>query len=63
LPFPIDVVEPTGAATELFGAVAGERCCVMRNGRSSLKPGTVATLHAAPEHVYLFDAETGRRLR
>jgi multiple sugar transport system ATP-binding protein len=63
LPFSIDVVEPTGAATELFGSVAGERCCVMRNGRSALKPGTVAMLHAAPEHVYLFDDASGRRLR
>ncbi|GAB6851525.1 ABC transporter ATP-binding protein [Paraburkholderia kururiensis] len=63
LPFCVDVVEPTGAATELFGTIASERCCVLVNGRAALKPGNVTTLHAAPEHVYLFDEESGRRLR
>ncbi|RDU96665.1 ABC transporter ATP-binding protein [Trinickia dinghuensis] len=63
LPFAVDVVEPTGAATELFGTIAGERCCVLVNGRTALKPGTVTMLRAAPEHVYLFDEESGRRLR
>ncbi|SMG57911.1 ABC transporter ATP-binding protein [Paraburkholderia susongensis] len=63
LPFAVDVVEPTGASTELFGSVAGERCCVLINGRAALKPGTVTALSAAPEHVYLFDAQSGQRLR
>jgi multiple sugar transport system ATP-binding protein len=61
--FAIDVVEPTGAATELFGTVAGEPCCVLVNGRSAQQPGTVAKLRAAPEHMFLFDPDSGRRLR
>ena len=63
LPFAVDVVEPTGAATELFGTVAGERCCVLVNGRTALSTGTVTALRATPEHVYLFDEESGHRLR
>jgi multiple sugar transport system ATP-binding protein len=63
IPFSVDVVEPTGASTELFGAVAGERCCVICNGRSALEPGTVTSLCAAPDRIYLFDPDSGRRLR
>ena len=61
--FTVNVVEPTGAATELFGAVAGAPCCVTVNGRSGLRPGALARLRAAPGHVFLFDPDSGRRLR
>ncbi|MFM0290301.1 ABC transporter ATP-binding protein [Paraburkholderia megapolitana] len=61
--FTVNVVEPTGAATELFGTVAGAPCCVTVNGRSGLRPGALARLRAAPGHVFLFDPDSGRRLR
>ncbi len=39
IPFNVDVVEPTGASTELFGTVAGQRCCVIVNGRLPIATG------------------------
>ncbi|WP_342321252.1 sn-glycerol-3-phosphate ABC transporter ATP-binding protein UgpC [Burkholderia pseudomallei] len=63
IPFLVEVVEPTGASTELFGAVAGERCCVICNGRSALQPGTVTSVRAKPDKIFLFDPDSGRRLR
>jgi len=63
LPFAVDVIEPTGASTELFGFVAGQRCCVVVNGRTARQPQTTARLCAAVEHIYLFDSDNGRRLR
>ncbi|HEY1998359.1 sn-glycerol-3-phosphate ABC transporter ATP-binding protein UgpC [Paraburkholderia sp.] len=63
MPFALEVVEPTGAATELFGTVAGEPCCVLLNGRTDVRAGTTIALHAAPEKVLIFDRASGRRLR
>jgi multiple sugar transport system ATP-binding protein len=63
IPFSVDVVEPTGAATELFGTVAGQPCCVIVNGRMPLAPETRIGLEAALDHVLVFDTDTGRRLR
>ncbi|MFP3185326.1 MAG: sn-glycerol-3-phosphate ABC transporter ATP-binding protein UgpC [Paraburkholderia sp.] len=63
IPFTVNVVEPTGASTELFGTVAGERCCVICNGRTTLQAGAVTSLRVAPEKIFLFDPDSGRRLR
>ncbi|WP_133645447.1 ABC transporter ATP-binding protein [Paraburkholderia flava] len=61
--FTVNVVEPTGAATELFGTVAGTPCCVTVNGRPDLRPGVQARLRAKVENIRLFDPDSGRRLR
>ncbi len=63
LQFNVDVVEPTGASTELFGTVAGQRCCVIVNGRLALQPAQSVRLAAEPDNTLLFDTGTGRRLR
>ena len=63
MPFTLEVVEPTGAATELFGTVAGQACCVMLNGRADVRAGTTIGLSAKPEKVLVFDRASGRRLR
>jgi multiple sugar transport system ATP-binding protein len=63
MPFALDVVEPTGAATELFGTIAGQTCCVMLNGRADVRAGTTITLRAERDKVLVFDCASGRRLR
>jgi multiple sugar transport system ATP-binding protein len=63
MPFTLEVVEPTGAATELFGTVAGHACCVMLNGRTDVRAGTTIALRAEPGKVLVFDRASGRRLR
>jgi multiple sugar transport system ATP-binding protein len=59
----VDVVEPTGASTELFGTVAGQRCCVIVNGRLPLKPAQNVRLAAELDNTLIFDTDTSRRLR
>ena len=62
LPYRIEVVEPTGAETHLFGTVAGiEVRCVFRD-RMAPEPGTALQLTADPAHVHVFDATSGLRL-
>src|SRR5476649_1712111 len=63
IPFNVDVVEPTGASTELFGTVAGQRCCVIVNGRLLLRPEQGIRLDAELENTLVFDSSTSRRLR
>ncbi|SOE54824.1 carbohydrate ABC transporter ATP-binding protein, CUT1 family [Burkholderia sp. OK233] len=63
MPFALEVVEPTGAATELFGTVAGQACCVMLTGRTDVRAGTTIALLADPARVLVFDSASGRRLR
>jgi multiple sugar transport system ATP-binding protein len=63
IPFIVDVVEPTGASTELFGTVAGQRCCVTVNGRLLLRPEQGIRLDAELDNTLVFDTSTSRRLR
>ncbi|MFM0183410.1 sn-glycerol-3-phosphate ABC transporter ATP-binding protein UgpC [Paraburkholderia aspalathi] len=63
MPFALEVVEPTGAATELFGTVTGQPCCVMLTGRTDVRAGTTIALLANPAKVLVFDSSSGRRLR
>ncbi|MFM0083367.1 ABC transporter ATP-binding protein [Paraburkholderia sediminicola] len=63
MPFALEVVEPTGAATELFGTVAGQACCVMLTGRTDVRAGTTIALLADPARGLVFDSASGRRLR
>jgi multiple sugar transport system ATP-binding protein len=62
-PFNVDVVEPTGASTELFGTVAGQRCCVIVNGRLLLRPEQGIRLVTELDNTLVFDTTTSRRLR
>ncbi|MEA3089686.1 MAG: multiple sugar transport system ATP-binding protein, partial [Caballeronia sp.] len=49
--------------TELFGTVAGQRCCVIVNGRLLLRPEQGIRLDAELENTLVFDTSTSRRLR
>ncbi len=58
----VQVVEPTGPETHVFGTVAGEEVrCVFRL-RLDPEPGTVLQLGAEPASIHLFDAVSGARL-
>jgi multiple sugar transport system ATP-binding protein len=58
----VEVVEPTGPETHVFGQMAGKDVrCVFRI-RLDPAPGSVLRLTAAPETIHLFDASTGVRI-
>ena len=58
----VDVVEPTGAETHLYGKIGGNTWCVTTRQRSSVEPGQRVTLRFPAQHIHLFDTESGRRL-
>ena len=58
----VEVVEPTGPETHVFGQMGGQDVrCVFRI-RLDPEPGSILRLTAAPENIHLFDATTGARL-
>ncbi len=58
----VEVVEPTGPETHVFGQIAGEDVrCVFRL-RLDPPPGSLLRLTAEPQHVHLFDSTSGTRL-
>jgi multiple sugar transport system ATP-binding protein len=62
IPFVVEVVEPTGAETHLFGRIDGQDVrCVCRE-RVDFPPGTTIGLSVSGDQVHVFDAETGARL-
>ncbi len=58
----VDVVEPTGADTYVFGKIAGLEVCAMFNERHPLQPGQPIRLKPKVERVHLFDRQTGAHL-
>jgi multiple sugar transport system ATP-binding protein len=58
----VEVVEPTGAETHLYGKIGGSAWCVTTRQRSKVEPGQRVTLRLPAEHIHLFDTESGRRL-
>ncbi|WP_159591141.1 ABC transporter ATP-binding protein [Chelativorans xinjiangense] len=57
----VGVVEFTGAASYLSSAGEPE-LTVFHAGRTEVRPGETVGLTIAPQHVHLFDPETGRRV-
>ncbi len=58
----VEVVEPTGPETHVFGQMGGHDVrCVFRS-RLNPAPGTVLRLSAQPQHIHLFDIRSGIRL-
>ncbi len=58
----VEVVEPTGAETHLYGKIGGETWCVTTRQRSRVEPGQSVPLALPAAHLHLFDTESGRRL-
>jgi multiple sugar transport system ATP-binding protein len=62
VPFIVDVIEPTGAETHLYGKIGGQTWCVTTRERRVIEPGQRMTLGLPAEHLHLFDTESGKRL-
>ena len=62
LPAEVAVVEPTGAETHIVARQgAGEMTAVLRE-RTELRAGAPIRLTALPEHIHVFDRQTGARI-
>ncbi|MDT4876166.1 Maltose/maltodextrin import ATP-binding protein MalK [compost metagenome] len=55
----IEVVEPTGPETHVYGKIAGEAVRAVFRERIHLAPGERVPVTAKPEHIHLFDKESG----
>jgi multiple sugar transport system ATP-binding protein len=62
LPTQVEVMEPTGDDTFVYGRMAGQEICAMFNERQSFAPGDTIRLQPDAARIHLFDAETERRL-
>jgi len=58
----VDIVEPTGDETNLYGKVGDELVCVRLHRRAAVEPGQVVALAWPLERVHLFDTTSGRRI-
>ncbi len=58
----VAIVEPTGAETQIVAQVGGQRIMAALKGRPSLQRGETIHLSAEPDHIHVFDAESGKRL-
>jgi multiple sugar transport system ATP-binding protein len=56
------VVEPTGSETQVQLRIAGESLTGVFRERVLAKPGDTIRVTPDPEHVHLFDPESGKRL-
>ena len=64
LEFEIELAEPLGADTLLHGRFgeAREVVTVRQGGHVLAKPGEKRRFKAGPEHIHLFDSQTGKRI-
>ncbi|MEX3923414.1 ABC transporter ATP-binding protein [Paraburkholderia sp. BR10936] len=62
VPFTVDVIEPTGAETHLYGKIGATTWCVTTRARPDVSPGQRMTLGLPLAHLHLFDTESGKRL-
>jgi multiple sugar transport system ATP-binding protein len=58
----VDIVEPTGDETNLYGKVGDELVCVRVHQRVEVQPGQVVALTWPLDRLHVFDSTTGRRL-
>jgi multiple sugar transport system ATP-binding protein len=58
----VEVVEPTGAETELLLTVGGEKLVAVLHGRTPAGPGDTVFLAPEAQHAHVFDGTSGRRL-
>jgi multiple sugar transport system ATP-binding protein len=58
----VGTVESTGSETIIDGQIGDDRATVLIRDRLVIARGDALPLRVAPEHVHLFDAETGERI-
>jgi multiple sugar transport system ATP-binding protein len=62
VPAQVQVVEPTGAETQVYAELAGTQITAVFTERHEFRPGDRIMLRPRPETIHLFDAESGRHL-
>ena len=62
LAFPVTVVEPTGAETQVVARLGNEKIVGVFRERATVKPGEMFPMSPTLSSVHLFDAESGQRL-
>jgi multiple sugar transport system ATP-binding protein len=55
----VDVVEPTGSETHVYGSIGGDPVRAVFRQRIQVKPGDRLPVTVAPENIHLFDTSTG----
>lgn len=55
----VEVIEPTGPETHIYGRIAGEPVRAVFRERIQLAPGEQVPVTAGSEHIHLFDKESG----
>ncbi|MBZ9675443.1 ABC transporter ATP-binding protein [Mesorhizobium sp. ES1-1] len=55
----VDVVEPTGSETHVYGAIGTDTVRAVFRDRVPVKPGDVLPVSVDPAHIHLFDKATG----
>ncbi|MBM3554005.1 MAG: sn-glycerol-3-phosphate ABC transporter ATP-binding protein UgpC [Alphaproteobacteria bacterium] len=63
LPAIVDVVEPTGADTQVFATLAGQAVSAVFTERHAFTPGEAIRLMPRLDLVHLFDRTSGQKLR
>ncbi len=58
----VEVIEPTGADTQVFVRVGEQLLTVVQHERVMLKPGDAVGLQADLAKVHIFDADAGKRI-
>jgi ABC-type sugar transport system ATPase subunit len=58
----VDVVEPLGSDTLVYGKIGGDRVLVRVDPLTPAKAGDRMTLSIAPEHLHIFDLHSTRRI-
>ena len=62
LEYKIQLTEPTGSETHVYGQMNGKEICFITRERLGLKRGSVIRLNPDPAHMHLFDKKTGKRI-
>ena len=62
LPMQVKVVEPTGAETMVFLSFEGQDVTAVFRERHAFITGQTIHLQPDPDHIHIFDADTGARL-
>jgi multiple sugar transport system ATP-binding protein len=62
VPFAVEVIEPTGSETHVFGKIGGKDVVGVFRERIDVRPGQTISVAPAADSIHLFDADTERRL-
>jgi len=62
LPVRIDVVEPTGFMTLIYGSLGDESLCVVTTERPSIARGEIVSFSVDREKIHVFDSATGEAI-